>query len=216
MIHTELIKNKIPCINLSGGLLLGASHVRKVIAYARLAIDYNGARDDIEILKEVANVASNKFMAPMTRRRHLDTCPPEMKYKCNCPVISEEGYDISPMRYYGAESVAKAGDWAGIITQCNEKNRGGYPSIASKGASDLVYFVNHIAQFKDDALACVNTIISESVMPWLCHEEGLDIDDHLFAHIHPTLDRGRTHMRQEHHIGLADGIDRSRRRSISG
>src|SRR6056297_3589100 len=30
--------------------------------------------------------------------------------------------------------------------------------------------------------------------------KGLDIDDHLLAHLDPSLDRRRSHMRQEHHV----------------
>ena len=73
-IHTGLIAAGIPAINHSGGLLFGSPHIRKVLAYAMLACDYNGARDNLEILGEIANVASASFKAPMTRRRHERWC----------------------------------------------------------------------------------------------------------------------------------------------
>ena len=31
-------------------------------------------------------------------------------------------------------------------------------------------------------------------------KEGLDVDDDLFAHIDTPFERGRTHMRQHHHL----------------
>lgn len=179
-IHMALISAKVPAINLSGGLLFGASHIRKVLAYARLACNYNGARDDLGILREVANVASKDFLSPNTRRRHLDTCTNDKPWvNCGCPVIARQGIDNSAVRYYGEKSVEAAGSWDGIIYQQNDVNRGGYPTQAALGAMDLVCFVNRIEQFKDDALACINTIISDSVMPWLMHEEGISEGDDL-------------------------------------
>src|SRR3990170_1080039 len=47
-IHTTLISLGIPAINKVGGLLFGSSHIRKVLAYARLASDYQTARDDLD------------------------------------------------------------------------------------------------------------------------------------------------------------------------
>jgi len=178
-IHTELIKQGIPAINLNGGLLFGASHIRKVLAYMRLAINYQGARDDLDILREVANVASDHFVAPMTRRRHIEGCSNTKPWvDCGCPVVVRENVDMSTVRYYGAQSVAAAGSWRGIEAQQFETNKGHHPTLASKGAGDLVYFVNRISQFSQDALACMNVILSESVMPWLAHEEGYsDADD---------------------------------------
>lgn len=178
-IHTQFIRAKIPCVNLSGGLLLGAPHVRKVIAYARLACDYQGARNNTDILTEVANVASDKFVSPSTRRRHLEGCTNAKPWiDCGCPIVAEEGISKSAVRYYGSKSVeAVGGRWSGILEQMNETNKGGYPSQASKGATDLVNFVLEIEKLKDDAGKCISYIIEHSVFPWLLHEEGIDVDD---------------------------------------
>lgn len=177
-IHTELIKNKIPAINLNGGLIFGSPHIRKVIAYAQLACNHNNSRDDIEILSEVANVATRNFIAPLTRRRHLEGCQNEKPWvNCGCPVILEEGNDYSYTRYYGRKSVEQAGGWDGIMQQMGEKNRGGYPTLQSKGATDLVQFVEQIELLKDNARMAVTAIVEECVLPWLEHEEGVDDSD---------------------------------------
>jgi len=177
-LHTHLISLEIPAINKSGGLLFGAPHVRKVLAYARLACDYHGARDDLEVLYEIANVASAEFRAPMTRRRHLDGCsnPPPWK-PCGCPIVMEEGLDFSHARFYGRKAIDSARGWSGIIRQMGETNRGGYPTLQSKGASDLVQFVEKVERHKDDARAALNAIIEGCVLPWLKAEEGLADED---------------------------------------
>jgi superfamily I DNA/RNA helicase len=54
-----------------------------------------------------------------------------------------------------------------------------FPTMAAKGATDLVSFVYRLESLKEDALACINIIISESVMPWLMHEEGIAEGDDL-------------------------------------
>lgn len=182
-IHTALIANKIPAINRVGGLLFGSPHIRKVLAYARLASNYNDARDDAEIVKEIANVATKSFIAPMTRRNHINGCTNDKPWiKCSCPTIIEEGRDHSHARYYGAKSVEQAsyhpdGLWQGILSQVYEVNKGGYPTMSSKGAKDLVDFVLDAEKFKDDAHECLNFIINECVLPYISDDEGLDDED---------------------------------------
>jgi DNA helicase II / ATP-dependent DNA helicase PcrA len=179
-IHMDLIKARIPAVNLSGGLLFGAPHVRKVLAYAKLVCNYQNARNDLDTLKEIANVASSEFLAPMSRRSHIDGCENTSPFKdCGCPVIIREGVDRSCVRYYAAKSIEAARNWKGIIAQMSEKTYNGQPSLASKGAADLVNFVTGLEDFADDALACINSIIGESVLPWLMHEEGIGEGDDL-------------------------------------
>jgi DNA helicase-2/ATP-dependent DNA helicase PcrA len=176
-IHTKFIEAGIPAINLSGGLLFGSPHVRKVLAYARLACNYNGARNDLEILKEIANVASKNFVSPMTRRRHDEDCKNEKPWvDCGCKIIIREGIDHSAVRYYATKAIEEARGWAGIEYQSTETVKG-HPSMRSKGAYDLVTFVERLEQFTDDALATINMIIDESVLPWLKHEEGISDED---------------------------------------
>jgi DNA helicase-2/ATP-dependent DNA helicase PcrA len=176
-IHTKFIEAGIPAINLSGGLLFGSPHVRKVLAYARLACNYNGARNDLEILKEIANVASKNFLSPMSRRRHDVGCQNEKPWiDCGCPVILREGIDHSAVRYYATKAIEEARGWAGIEYQSTETMKG-RPSMRSKGAYDLVSFVERLEGFTDDALATINMIIDESVLPWLKHEEGISDED---------------------------------------
>ncbi|MFH1574652.1 MAG: 3'-5' exonuclease [Acidobacteriota bacterium] len=177
-IHTALVSLGIPAINKSGGLLFGAPHVRKVLAYARLACDYHGARDDQEILREIANVASAEFRAPMTRRRHLDSCRNDKPWiNCGCPIVMEEGLDYSHARFYGQKAVDQAGNWAGVVRQQDETNRGGYPTVTAKGARDLVGFVERIDRRRDDARTALNAIIEGCVLPWLKAEDGLADED---------------------------------------
>ena len=177
-IHTALIAAGIPAINKVGGLLFGAPHIKKVLAYARLAIDYAGARDDLEVLGEIANVATKDFRAPLTRRRHLDSCRETRTWiNCGCPVIYEEGKDYCAARYYGKAAIEAAGDWNGIEEQTFETNKGGYPTMRSKGAADLVDFVKRIEKKQDNALAALEYIITECVLPWMQAEEGVDNDD---------------------------------------
>lgn len=177
-IHLWLIKNKIPAQNLSGGILFGAPHIRKVLAYAQLACNWQDARNNQEILTEVANVASDRFISPTTRRRHLDTCTNEKPWiDCGCPTILEEGIDHAFVRYYGKENIAKAFNWDGVIAQQGEVNKGGYPTMASRGAADLVYYVGQIEKYKSNAAEAIKYIIETSVLPWLCHEKGVSQDD---------------------------------------
>jgi DNA helicase-2/ATP-dependent DNA helicase PcrA len=176
-IHTKFIEAGIPAVNLSGGLLFGSPHVQKVLAYARLACNYNDARNDLEILKEIANVASKNFLSPMTRRRHDVGCQNEKPWiDCGCPVILREGIDHSAVRYYAGKSIEEARGWAGIQYQSTETMKG-RPSMRSKGASDLVSFVQRLEGFTNDSLATINMIIDESVLPWLKHEEGISDED---------------------------------------
>jgi superfamily I DNA/RNA helicase len=178
LIQMEFIKRKIPAVNLSGGKVFADKHVRQVLGYAKLACNYKNARDNVEILSDVAPCASNRFLSPQTRRRHEPNCRNDKPWvDCGCPVIIREGIDNTPNRFYGAKSVEEAGSWKGIIRQQDEKNKGGYPSQASKGARDLVYFVERLEESKNDALQVINMIIEESVLPYLMHEEGLDTGD---------------------------------------
>ncbi len=178
LLHTELLRAKIPAINKSGGLLFGAPHIRKVLAYAQLACDYEGARDNLEILTEVANVATKDFLSPVTRRNHQPGCDNQKSWiDCGCPIIQQEGIDHSSARWYGKRSIEKAGDWQGIINQIFETNKGGYSTIAAKGALDLAGFVNRIARKKDDASLALLFIIEECVLPWLIEEDGIVEDD---------------------------------------
>lgn len=172
-IHTELVRQGIPAINKSGGMLFGAPHVRKVLAYAMLACDYNGARDNLEILSEIANVASIDFRAPFTKRNHLPGCTNNRGWvDCGCPTVMIEGQDCVTARYYGEKAIQEAGSWRGIQAQCYEKNRGGFLTPRAKGAQDLVQFVERLEALRDDARACLNLIISDSIQPWLEAEHG--------------------------------------------
>ena len=176
-IHTTLISLGIPAINKVGGLLFGSSHIRKVLAYARLASDYQNARDDLGILKEIANVATGRFRAPMTRRNHREGCTdngkPAWKQTCSCPIIMEEGKDFSHVRFYGEAAINAAGNWRGIVSQTYEYEK----SVRTKGAKDLVEFIERLESLASDAKVCLHAIITESVLPWLAGDEGLNTDD---------------------------------------
>jgi len=177
-IHTELIRQRIPAVNKSGGMLFGAPHIRKVLAYARLACDYQSARDDEEILSEIANVATVDFRAPFTTRRHREGCRNKQGWvDCGCPVIMEQGIDYSHARYYGKKAIQEAGGWDGILEQRDETNRGGFPTTRAKGASDLVQFVHRLERIKDNARQVLEMIASDCVMPWLEAEYGLSGED---------------------------------------
>jgi len=175
-IHTELVRQGIPAVNKSGGMLFGSPHVRKALAYAMLACDHDEARNNMEILSEVANVASIDFRAPFTKKRHLPTCNKKDWEPCGCPTIMVEGQDHMTARYYGTEAVQAARNWNGVIAQQYEKNRGGYPTTRAKGAQDFVQFVERIEKLRDDARACLNLIISDCIQPWLEAEYGDDGD----------------------------------------
>lgn len=176
-IHTALITAGIPAINKSGGLLFGAPHIRKVLAYARLACNYHNARDDMEIVKEIANVATKDFMSPLTSRRHLDSCTNTKPWvDCGCPVVRREGIDHCHVRYWSNASVEEARSWDGIYMQMFDHTKTGQPSMRSKGATDLVRFVERIEK-QTDAVTCLNTIINDCVLQWLSVEKGIDLND---------------------------------------
>lgn len=178
LIHTELLRSGIPAINKSGGMLFGAPHIRKVIAYARLGINYLDARDNLEILSEVANVATKDFVSPITRRNHHDDCKEGRNWvNCGCPIIQEKGIDHSAARYYGKKSIEKAGNWKGIVGQQYATNRGGFATLPALGARDLVEFVLRIGERAVSATDALLFIIEECVMPWLAAEEGLTEED---------------------------------------
>jgi DNA helicase-2/ATP-dependent DNA helicase PcrA len=177
-IHMKLIERRIPAVNKSGGLLFGTPPVRKALAYARLACDYQGARDDMEILGEIANVATINFTAPFTRRNHRDGCTNTKGWvDCGCPIIMEEGKDYCHARYYGQKAIQAAGSWRGIVEQQYETNRGGYPTMQAKGARDLVEFVERLEALKGDAGACLRMIIADCILPWTAAEYGLQDAD---------------------------------------
>lgn len=181
-IHLQLIRNKVPAINLSGGLLFGAPHIQKVLAYAQLAVNWNHARDNIEILTTVANVASDTYLSPMTRRRHIETCTHKEDYvECGCPIIIEEGQDISHVRFYGKKHIEEARNWDGVCNQQSQTrtNRGGnlYFTVAARAARDFVDFVNKVEKHRDDAKEALEFIIDHSVLPWLAHDKGISQAD---------------------------------------
>jgi len=176
-IHTELVRQGIPAINKSGGMLFGAPHVRKVLAYAMLACDHDNARDNLEVLSEIANVASIDFRAPFTRRSHLPSCHNNKGWvDCGCPTIMVEGQDCVTARYYGEKAIQAAGGWRGVVAQQHETNKGHYPTPRAKGAKDLVQFVEQLEVLRDDARTCLQVIISDSIQPWLDAKYGDDAD----------------------------------------
>jgi DNA helicase II / ATP-dependent DNA helicase PcrA len=178
MIHLGLIRNKIPAVNFSGGLIFGALHIRKVLAYAQLACNYKESRNNIEVLKEVANVASDKFVAPITRRNHREGCSNDKGWvDCGCPVVMENGVDRCYTRYYANASIEEARDWKGIELQRYDKNRGGYPTMKARGADDLFTFVKELEPMVNDSRKCLRYIIEHSVFQWLAHEEGISQED---------------------------------------
>jgi superfamily I DNA/RNA helicase len=173
----ELVAKGIPAINKVGGLLLGAPHVRKVLAYLSLACDHQGARDDLEIVGEIANVASDEFRAPFTVRRHMPNCRSKPWQNCGCPIVREEGAGYCHTRYWSNAGVEKAsrhydGLWEGVLETQYEKNQGGYPTTASKAARDLVAFVNRLERKADNATVAIQTVVDRCVLPWLSAREG--------------------------------------------
>lgn len=177
-IHVGLVAQNIPAVNHSGGLLFGSPHIKKVVAYAQLGCNYQEARDNLEILGEVANVASAQFKAPMDKRRHLDTCKEKRPWvDCGCPLVYEEGVTQSAARFYGKKAIQDAGGWKGIISQTYQKNKGGYPTLRSKGARDFVEFVTRIEYKQDSAQEALRLIINDCVLPWLAHQEGISPED---------------------------------------
>lgn len=183
-IHTALVSAGVPSINKSGGMLFGSEHIKKVIAYMRLSIDFNGSRDNLEVLGEVANVASRNFISSVTRKRHDDNCPYREKLfgDCNCQIIMKEGQDHSHTRYYGKESIQQAGGWDGIYRQTFETrwdrtSRQEVKTMKAKGASDLVSFVESCEKYSGSASDCARYVIDECVMPWLLVERGISDED---------------------------------------
>lgn len=177
-IHTALIAAEIPAINKSGGLLFGAPHIKKVLAYMRLACNYHDARNDQEILGEIANVASVYFTAPMTVRKHKEDCHNEKSWvDCGCPVVREEGKDYCHARYYGQKAIQDAGNWQGIVEQQYEKNRGKYPTLRAKGAIDLVKFVDSLEKGIEDAANTINVILEDCMIKWMQSQNGHEEND---------------------------------------
>jgi len=187
-IHVALIANEIPAINAVGGLLFGAPHIRKVLAYARLACNYQDARDDLDVLGEVANVATKSFKAPLTRRRHLDNCNETRGWiNCGCPIVYEEGIDYCHSRYYGKKSIEQAGNWSGILQHTYDKNKGGYPTLKAKASQDLVSFINRL-EHVSDSKKVLKTIVDDCVLPWLIADQGIVVDDLAENGVHEEFD----------------------------
>lgn len=165
MAHMEFLKRGIPAINMSGGLLLGSPHIQRVLAYMMLAIDYNDARKNKEILKTIANCSSSWYKSPINKK------------DANGNIVMEKGVDVSPVRYYGAKYVEQAGDYAGIVDQSKWTTKRGAPAFQSYGATDIVEFVTACEERKDNAFQLAEFIIYESVLPHLKHTRGIGDDD---------------------------------------
>jgi DNA helicase-2/ATP-dependent DNA helicase PcrA len=183
LVHMALIAGGIPAINKSGGLLLGAPHIRQVLAYLRLAVNYKDARNNEDILCEVANIASADFKAPMNHRRHEAGCNAKPWEDCGCVVLREKGVDNSHARYYGRRKVQEAGArWDRIQDQQSEevfdrKLRCKVPTVTAKGATDFVRFVERLEGHAESATSCLQLAIHECVLPYIVAKNGIAQDD---------------------------------------
>lgn len=179
-LHANLCMLGVPCINISGGSLYNSKNVERLIAYLKLAVDYRGARNSIDVLTAVANIASDTFKSPINKRKHLETCTETRPWiDCGCPIVARKNVDRAYSRYYGQKSVEKAGGWWGIKDQISHRTRGGERIMYSYGAEDLVYFVEELEQYHGDALECIDYILDHSLVPYLLHEEGLNSSEDL-------------------------------------
>jgi DNA helicase-2/ATP-dependent DNA helicase PcrA len=179
-LHTHLSMMGVPCLNVSGGSLYESKNIQRLSAYLKLAVNYHGARNDIDILSAVANIASDQFKSPINRRAHDENCEETRPWvNCGCPIVLRKGVDRAYSRYYGKKSVEKAGSWWGIKGQVGHTTRSGERIMYSYGAEDLVDFVEEIEQFHDDALECIDYILDHSLVPYLLHEDGLNSSDDL-------------------------------------
>lgn len=177
-IYTHLMMKGVPCVNLSGGSIVESSGVSKVLAYMKLAINYKNARNDLETLCQVANVASDKFLSPVNRMKHNEGCLETRPWiDCGCPIILRKGIDRAYSRYYGRKSIEKAGSWWGIESQVGHTTRGGERVMYSYGAEDFVEFVKYLEDFSDSAVECIDEILTHSVIPFMFHEEGVNSSD---------------------------------------
>lgn len=179
-LHTHLCMHGVPCLNVSGGSLYHSKNVSRLIAYLKLSIDYHGARNDIEILSEVANIASDMFKSPINKRKHHEDCTETRPWiDCGCPIVIKKNIDRVFSRYYGRKSIEKAGSWFGIKNQIGHRTKGGERIMYSYGAEDFVYFVEELEQYREDALESIDYILEHSIVPYLLHEEGLNSSDDL-------------------------------------
>lgn len=205
-LHTQLLAAGIPAINKSGGLLFGASHIQKVLAYAKLAVNHNDARNNTEILTEIANVATKNFSSPITRRRHMDNCPSEKKWwePCGCPIVQEEGIDLTHARFYGAKAIEDA---ERMLVWHNRKSneepldnifdaieryhtRDTKKKLHRLGSTDLVHFVRRLEKLAmtEDAAAVISVIVNDCVLPWIEKKDGVDPSDLSENGIHEDFD----------------------------
>lgn len=177
-LYTRLMVHGIPCVNLSGGSIVESSGVAKVLAYMKLAINYDNARNDLDTLCKVANIASDKFLSPINRRTHDDNCQETRPWiDCGCPITMRKQVDRAYSRFYGRKSIVKAGGWWGIEDQMTHTTRSGERIMYSYGAEDFVEFVKHLEEFSDNALECIDEILKRSIIPYMLHEEGVNASD---------------------------------------
>jgi len=180
LLHTYLSKEKVRCVNMSGGTLYGSKNVSRLIAYMKLAVDYRNARNNLEVLSEVANIASDTFLSPINKRKHSEFCNETRAWiDCGCPIVLRKGIDRSYTRYYGRKSVERANGWWGIIGQASHTTRGGEHIMYSYGAEDLTYFVQSLEDYRNNAAECMDYILEHSLIPYIMHEEGVDASSDL-------------------------------------
>jgi len=174
-LHTFLSRYGVPCINLSGGSLYSSKNVSRLIAYLKLAVNYENARNDLEVLSTVANIASDEFLSPINKRSHLDSCSETRPWiDCGCPITLRKQVDRAYSRYYGKKGIEKARGWWGIQDQATHTTRYGDRIMYSYGAEDFVWFVQELEQYEDNALECIDYILDHSLIPYMMHEEGVD------------------------------------------
>lgn len=180
LLHTYLSKEGVKCVNMSGGTLYGSKNVSRLIAYMKLAVNYNNARNNIEILSEVANIASDTFLSPINKRKHSEFCNETRAWiDCGCPIVLQKQVDRSYTRYYGRKSIEKAGSWWGITGQASHTTRGGERIMYSYGAEDFTWFVQSLEDYRNDAQECMDYILEHSLIPYIMHEEGVDASSDL-------------------------------------
>lgn len=176
--HTHLSIRGVNCINMSGGSIYDNAKTGKLLAYLRLASNYDNARNDLEILSSVANVASDEFKSPINKRQHSEFCDESRPWiDCGCPITVKRGIDRAYTRYYGKKSIEKAHGWSGIKNQISHHAQNGERIMYSYGAEDLVNFVEHLETIKDSAINCIDYILEHSIIPYLYHEMGVNSRD---------------------------------------
>ncbi len=151
----ELVRAKLPFINITGGSFWNSKHVQDVISYVKLAYD----NSDKTSFKRIYNMSSNHFEQPFNTRN------------------KKKGEYNSHRWLAGKGLFLKATE--GSYTDLHKAHKDENYWRWEPGVNDLIYMldtINH-ALAQDGIKLALQVVIDECYEKWLSDNEGLTLED---------------------------------------